>query len=333
MQIFIIIFLFLFLIGGVVIFSFLIIRNKKEIENLNSTENINEKEIKNSKDNDKKDSNVKVRDSRDLLGFDSLIYCNKEHSLVKINKNKYVGIIEVKGVAFNLLSRREQIRLEEGFQNILNGLNYDCQIYIQCRNIEVEDYVNLYNEKISKKEEALTRLNSEDIEKKSEQEKLILLDKLDKLDKQLEYAYNLRDYIIDTLCRERLIEKKYYIIVDHTHTSTSEDESEWDILDESYSSIWNKISLFIENMPMYKMKCSLLDLGGLAEVLYYAENKEYAKLLTIKKAINAKYSHLITTSKPIEIKKIELDKEINKIEIEELINQIEVMEKEQMKDV
>ncbi|MFR3912630.1 MAG: hypothetical protein ACLTYB_16065, partial [Clostridium paraputrificum] len=155
-------------------------------------------------------------DSKDILDFDSIIQVSKEHALIKINNSKYVGIIQVKGVPYNLLSLDERIRLEEKFQSLLNGINYKFQICVFSRNLELDTYRSRYESFLNKKELDMKKLK-ERIEYSNNEEEIKLLSELyQKKRNQVEiYGKTWLNYFDVSTTNAHLLEENYYIVLQH----------------------------------------------------------------------------------------------------------------------
>ncbi|MBS5926223.1 MAG: hypothetical protein ACLS2V_12950 [Clostridium paraputrificum] len=261
-------------------------------------------------------------DSKDILDFDSIIQVSKEHALIKINNSKYVGIIQVKGVPYNLLSLDERIRLEENFQSLLNGINYKFQICVFSRNLELDTYRSRYESFLNKKELDMKKLK-ERIEYSNNEEEIKLLSELyQKKRNQVEiYGKTWLNYFDVSTTNAHLLEENYYIVLQHMHNSRdyeaqlSEDEK----IEIAFNEINNKFSLIENILSRCDLKCKFLDCVSVANVLYTSYNKDGSNALKLKNAIRGRYSHISSTSKTIDSKKVDLmveegEKELKKIE-------------------
>lgn len=286
------------------------------------------KEVKDFKDKQKEELSKHILDSQNILDFDEIVVCNEETGLIKYDNNTYLGLVEVQGINFNLLSIDERLMLEENFGELLNGIEFPIQFYIQSRKVDLDKYIDKYQESINKiRKDVDIMKNNENVSEEDVKNKL----------SQLEYGETFMQYFVQRTVNANLLERKYYIVVKYIHnTSNFEHElNDYEILTSAYNDLYNKAALIIDSLERNNLKSSLLSATGLGEVLYASYNRECASELKFQNAVQANYKHLFTTSKPIQIKKmehevkksIEREQEIIK-EIEELKKDMEVQENE-----
>lgn len=297
-------------------------RSNKSEGNINNKSDMNKKlNIKKTLLNKDNESEVKVLDSQDILDFEEIIVCNEENAIIQYNDNSFIGIIEAKGINFNLLSTDERIMLEESFGELLNGLDFPIQFYIQSRKIDLDSYIKKYENMLNqqKKEiQALTDKVDPNIE--------VINNKKN----QLEYGKQLLNYFIQRTVNANLLERKYYIIVKYTHNSENYEHelNEYEILSAAYNDICNKTAFVMDALSRNNLKSKLLSPIEVSEVLYSSYNRSDSSLLKFKNLIKSKYNHLCTTSKPIELKKIELEIKKSKEKEERIMNQLGSLNKE-----
>ena len=256
--------------------------------------------------------------TQEVLDFDNIVPCNKDAALLKINDYEFLGYLEVQGVPFNLLSNEERLSLEGNYGDLLNGVDYEFQMYIQSRSLKLDNYVDRYKLKIDELKKKVTSLEEKLITVSDPNELKRINIELQKKNRQLDYGYDLLDDFKLKNVDSELLERRYYIILKYTHdTSEFGDLTDREILEFAYNDLANKANLFIDSLVRNKLECHFLNGVQIAELLYNSFNKEDASSLKIENAIKAKYNHLCTTSKPIFLKEIE--KEIDKTEEEQKI--------------
>lgn len=264
---------------------------------------------------------VPVCDSQNILDFNDIRVCNEETGLIEPENNTYVGVIEISGINFNLLSIDERLMLEESFGELLNGIDFPIQFFIQSRKTDMDRYVNRYEEKINKLKKELESLK----ENENTPE-----DVINNKQNQLNYGENLLQYISYRTVNANLLERKYYITVKYTHNYASYEHQldDYEILTNAYNDISNKAALIIESLSRNKLSGRLLSALELGEFLYTCYNRDDANCLKFMNAIKSKFDHLVTTAKPVVIKKMEREIEKSKAKEEELMKEIEDMHKE-----
>lgn len=152
--------IFTIILLGFIVFVFILDGDKSKIPTKK-----NKKNNKNNKgaDNSSKANNVhgkntyKTQDKINIQKIKS-IGDGEDPSLIVKDNNEYAGILEVYGVNYNLLSSRERLTLEEVFQSMINGIDYPVQLFIQSRRIDIENYRNIYNNRL---DELADRLKQE----------------------------------------------------------------------------------------------------------------------------------------------------------------------------
>ena len=92
----------------------------------------------------------KIKSTQDWIRIESI----QEKGILKINKNKYIKIIKVKPVNFNLKTQLEKESILNSYKIFLKSCNFDIQILIQSKkeNLEghFENIKNSNNAKIEK---------------------------------------------------------------------------------------------------------------------------------------------------------------------------------------
>lgn len=316
MQLILVIGAILFL-GGILFPLFKYFREvKKENSKVSTTKEKNKKnDIKNNNRDhsitNNVDKDVNIKDSRELLEFEEILICNEDEAILKVNDEEYVAYLEVGGVSYNLLSYEEKISLEEAYGTLLNGIDFDFQNYIQSRSLNLDNYIDKYSTRINYLEENLQKikqkLNSSENEKDKEKYKL----DYDKLQNQLNYAYQLLNDFKSKYIESNLLERKYYIVLKYYHDSSEfKDLSDIELLRTVYSNLYNKASIFIDTFQRINMSCKMLNGVEIAELLYSSFNKDEASILKLESLIKSKYNHLCVTSTPIYAKKILNEKRI-----------------------
>lgn len=316
MKIFVIIIIFL-IIGGI-LFPLLTYFRTERKENNKVSKGKRSSNVTNTKEPEKilkRATNSKdctYGYTQDLLDFDCIVPCNKKAALLKINSMEYLGFLEVQGVPFNLLSDEERFSLEKNYGDLLNGIDYEFQLYIQSRSLKLDNYVERYKEKIETLKKKVTSLE-EKITLCIDQNEIAKLNiELKKNNNQLEYGNKLLDDFKIKNVDSELLERRYYIILKYVHDDSEfENLSDNEILEFAYNDLGNRANLFIDTLVRNNLTCTFLNGMKIAELQYNASNKEDASSLKIENAIKAKYNHFCTTSDPIFLK--EIDSEINNI--------------------
>lgn len=301
------------IVGGIIIPLFSYFRGVQKENNKVSKKNSGNKQRAkddNSQINIETEKNVNVNNTDMLFDFEGIEVCNEEHALLKVTDNEYVAYLEVGGVSFNLLSEEEKIILEENYGKLLNGIDYEFQNFIQSRNLNLDNFINKYTEKVSALKDKLNKIEDKlDIEK-DEKKKEELQIEFNKANNQYNYGLDLLDDFRNKYIESQLLERRFYIILKYYHDFGEYDNelSEQEVLECAYNDLMIKANLFIDTFTRNNMSCKVLNGVEIAEVLYNSYNKDDSSSLRIDSAIRSRFNHLCTTSKPIYLKKLEIEK-------------------------
>lgn len=295
------------IIGGILFPLFQYFREVKKENNKVNNKPKSRTSNKDKRDNfeGKFDKDVNVLDSRDLLEFDDILVCNENEAILKVAENEYVAYLEVSGVSYNLLSIQEKLALEDAYGTLLNGVDFEFQKYIQSRSLNLDNYINKYQKRIEELEEKARKLTVKVESAKTEEERENHTIDSQKIENQLNYAYNLINDFKQKYIDSNLLERNYYIIVSYYHDSSEyNDLTDMELLKTAYSNLYNKASIFIDTFQRMNMNCRFLDAFGIAELLYSSFSKDEANILKLESVVKAKYNHLCTTATPIYAKEI-----------------------------
>ncbi|UYZ38944.1 hypothetical protein OD350_29085 (plasmid) [Clostridium beijerinckii] len=289
-------------------------KKSKAVKNANKV-----KSEKNGK-TDKNNKNIKILDSQDLLDFGEIIVFNEETAILRYDEDTFIGYINVRGINFNLMSIDERINLEESFGELLNGIDFPIQLYTQSRRIDLDDYLNKYQERIDE-----IKNQRRIMEERGASEEDIRL-----ITNQIEYGEKLLVYYTQRTVNSDLKDRMYYVVVKYVHSSESFEHqlSEQEILSNAYSDIQNKAALIIDSLLRNNLTSKILSAIEIGEMLYAAYNRCDSSKLKFRNAVEAGFNHLFTTAQPVELKKLE--REIIKSEEKEmeLLNEMEEIRKE-----
>lgn len=236
-------------------------------------------------------------------------------ALIVKNGDSYVGAIEVYGVNYNLLSIDEKHVLEEVFQKTLNGLDYPIQIFVQSRKINLDSYNTLYKKRIEelsemlKHEQTKFRRLTERHADLSELE--VARNDVQRVADQIKYGENVIDFINRFAASDDILDKKYFMITPYYYDASAFNQKQTE--DEKYETALNTVMNRLESILM-SLKGANIDgkvLSGaeLAELLYTSYNKPDADKYKLNNAIKSGFSNYIVTSRPVEFKQLDRDKE------------------------
>ena len=300
--------IFTIILLGFIVFVFILDGDKSKIPTKKNK--INNKKNKGA-DNSSKANNVhgknayKTQDKINIQKIKS-IGDGEDPSLIVKDNNEYAGILEVYGVNYNLLSSRERLTLEEVFQSMINGIDYPVQLFIQSRRIDIENYRNIYNNRL---DELADRLKQErnklslQLGKGDQEEIFDIENNIFRLENQIEYGKQVIEFIDNFASYSSILEKRYYIVIPYTYTGDIEDENEKFVT--AYNTIANRANSVITALSRGNISGKMLNGLELSELLYVSYNKKDSNKYKFDRAIRTGFNNHIVTSRPVEYKKLE----------------------------
>lgn len=324
--------IFTLVILGALGFMFLLDGNKNKIPFISKVNKKNNKNPgKQTSNTSNKDNNKTVKQTQDNLPFDKIesIGGPEDKSLIVKGDNTYIGVIEIKGVNYNLLSIEEKFLLEEVFQRILNGLDYPIQIYIQSRKVNVDGYNRMYKERIDelieslKNEEHKYRLMKEKYGETNEV--IAILDRVRMLNNQIQYGNQVIEFINSIANNSDILDKKYFIITQYYYDESkfNLEQTEEEKFLTAFNTINNRLESILGGFKGANMEGHMLNGLELVDLLYTSFNKYDADKYKIDNAIKSGFANHIITSRAVEYKILEHEKE----KMEELLKQEQVRTK------
>jgi hypothetical protein len=302
-------------------------KGAKQNNNNNNKGKDNTKTQASTKANGKGKAEVKYGETQDFLDFDDIEVFSQDNPMglvVRDNKSEFIGMIEVFGLNYNLLSIEEREILEDSFGKLLNGIDYGIQIYVQSRKLNIDKYESKYDirlDEIKKNIDSLTQRYNFLKENNEELDKLADMEiKINKLVSQYNYGIEIKEYMMERSKAKNILERKYYIVISHRYNAKLFEESQTykEILNNAFFDVANKGNSLVTALQRAKLGGKMLSGIELAEVLYSAYNKSDSSVYKIDNAVKSQFSHLITTATAVELKTIarQLD-DIEKLKEEE----------------
>lgn len=317
-------------------------KGDKQNNNKNNNKGKERKSAQTStKSNGKGKVEVNYGETQDFLDFDDIQIFSQDNPMglvVKNNKSEFIGMIEVFGLNYNLLSIEEREILEDSFGKLLNGIDYGIQIYVQSRKLNIDKYEGKYDtrlDEIKKNIDSLTarynfiKENNEEADKLQEMEV-----RINKLVSQYNYGIEIKEYMMERSKAKNILERKYYIVITHRHNARMFEEAQTynEILNNAFFDVANKANSLITALQRAKLGGKMLNGIELAEVLYSSYNKSDSSVYKIDNAIKSHYSHLYTTATAVELKTIARQLDDIEIQKEEEIKKIAELREQAVKE-
>lgn len=298
---------------GVMVYVFMLDGDKSKIPTKDAI-----KKGKDKKTSSSKNFGKNMYSTQDRINIKKIksIGDGDDGSLIVKNDDSYVGVIEVYGVNYNLLSTRERLVLEEVFQTMLNGLDYPIQLFIQSRHIDIENYNHIYEKRLEELSENLkqerNKLALQSANPYIHEEILDIENNIIRLENQIEYGKQVVEFINNFASYSNILEKRYYIAIPYRYTGDIKDENEKFIT--AYNTIANRANSIITALSRGNLTGKFLNGYELSELLYVAYNKKDSGKYKFDRALMSGFSNFIVTSRPVEFKILEeKEKELDEL--------------------
>ncbi len=278
-------------------------------------QSLNEQNKKDNKDAKKTSKVFSIGSVFDFMEFDKI----EDNMIIQKKGARYVMAIECQGINYDLMSQAEKVGVEEGFIQFLNTLSHPIQIYTQTRKINLENSLQTYKSEVDKIEQEYNRQriryqNIMSSPHSTEEQRKQALYEFTK-DKNL-YEYG-KDIIYNTekmSLNRNILNKKYYIIIPYYADELGQNDFDKEEVKEmAFSELYTRAQAIIRALSVSGVMGRVLSSVELADLLYFAYNRDEAELYGVDKAIKAGYNELYSTAPDYMEKKIEmLDRQIEK---------------------
>lgn len=263
-----------------------------------------------------------------FMEFDDI----KDGMIIQKNGRKFLMIIELQGINFDLMSGVEKNSVEVGFIQFLNSLRHPIQIYVQTRTVNLGTSINTYKERLNiigdkyrvKNQEYKGKVNTGTYTK----------EELDKERFELARQKNLYEYGVDIVnntermsLNQNILSKHYYIIISHYADDNPDYHYAKDeIANIAFSELYTRAQTIISSLGVCGVLGKVLDSTEISELLYVAYNRDESEMLDLRKALNSGYEDLYSTAPDVYEERIkELNKKIKEdaeIKAREVVNEV-----------
>lgn len=290
------------ILGGIL--CLLLYKNKKaKIEG--EVENQENKESKESKKSESK-SQGKVSIKK-FMEFDDII----DNMIVRKNRQQYVMVVKCKGINYDLLSEDEKIAVENGFTQFLNTLRFPVQLYVQTRSLNLRDIIDVYNSKVDGLKQEVDSLDIK-IKKAKISGNIELQQRLE-FDRRrkanvLAYGADVTDYIGKMSLNKNVLQQNTYVIVSYYASEIGAEINNYakhEIDSMCFNELYIRTQSIIRGLATAEVYGRILESEELAELLYFAYNRDDAEIMQLRKALDAEYDSFYSTAPDIMQKRVE----------------------------
>ena len=236
------------------------------------------KEKKNEKKPYKKEKNKKIANDNknkktaklkeytkesimDFMEFEKI----EDNMIVQKKGKRFLMAIECQGVNYDLMSRVEKVAVEEGFQQFLNTLTHQIQIYIQTRSVNLEDSISRYQKRVKEIEDNYRKMqfqynsamqaNTYNTEQKNQMEY-----EMTKQKNLLEYATDLLNDTKQMSLNRNILNKKYFIIVPYYFEENNGEKYDYEeIKNIAFSELYTKSQSIIRTLSACSISGKILN--------------------------------------------------------------------------
>lgn len=271
----------------------------------------------------------------DFMEFDKI----EDNMIIQKKGARYVMVVECQGINYDLMSQAEKVGVEEGFIQFLNTLSHPIQIYTQTRKVNLESSIQTYKSEVDKIEQEYNRqkiryqniVSSPNATAAQKQQALYEFTKERNL-----YEYG-KDIIFNTekmSLNRNILNKKYYIVIPYYSEDFGQGSwSKEEIQERAFSELYTKAQAIIATLSATGVVGRVLSSVELADLLYFAYNRDEAEIYGIDKAIRAGSGEMYSTAPDYMDKKMELlDKQIEDAAYDLAGNKVVEVQNEKQKE-
>lgn len=271
----------------------------------------------------------------DFMEFDKI----EDNMIIQKKGARYVMVVECQGINYDLMSQAEKVGVEEGFIQFLNTLSHPIQIYTQTRKVNLESSIQTYKSEVDKIEQEYNRqkiryqniASSPNATAAQKQQALYEFTKERNL-----YEYG-KDIIFNTekmSLNRNILNKKYYIVIPYYSEDFGQGSwSKEEIQERAFSELYTKAQSIIATLSATGVVGRVLSSVELADLLYFAYNRDEAEIYGIDKAIRAGSGEMYSTAPDYMDKKMELlDKQIEDAAYDLAGNKVVEVQNEKQKE-
>ena len=232
----------------------------------------------------------------DFMEFDKI----EDNMIIQKKGARYIMAIECQGINYDLMSQAEKVAVEEGFIQFLNTLSHPVQIYTQTRKINLESSIQTYKAEVDKIEQEYNRqkiryqniVASPTASNEQKQQALYEFTK----DRNL-YEYG-KDIIYNTekmSLNKNILNKKYYIRIPYFSEELGQNDFDKDEIKEmAFSELYTRAQSIIRTLAVSGVIGRVLSSTELADLLYFAYNRDDAEVYGVDKAIKASHKNFLS---------------------------------------
>ncbi|MEG0072931.1 MAG: hypothetical protein RR922_00835 [Clostridia bacterium] len=281
-------------VGG---FIFLMVTDKQSAKKAANKKNPNMPESNEPK---KKAKPPELVNLSKFVEFDRIL----DNMIVQNSDGRYTMIIQCKGINYDLMSEIEQLKVEKGFVDCMELIDYPIQIYVQSRTIELKENLEMYKNKV----ESL-RIKCEDAEREyqvlmqsMEIDSKKIYDaqmKIQQTNNMYQYADDITRYTEKVTFNKRMLQRKFYIIFSFDKSEIPQDEKvkAKKIAEYAYSVLYKKACELIDALNACQVVSKVLTSNELVDLLYVSLNTYDDKIIEIKQAVDSGFYNVYSSTR------------------------------------
>lgn len=256
-----------------------------------------------------------------FMEFDTV----EDNMIVQDGGQRYLMVIECKGVNYDLLSNVEKTAVEQGFIGFMNALKFEIQLYVQTRKVNLLQSTMKYRERLKIIEMDMyeeERIYQNMLREPGHTKEEILKELKEYTKKKNLYEYS-KDIIENTEQMSEdsdLTTKEYYIVVPYyTDEITKAGEyNKREIGSMAFSELYTRATALVGALSECDVRGKILNSQELIELLFISYNREQHDTYNFEEYIsqsgfNAFYS---VSQDVLEKRMIALDEEIERKGVE-----------------
>ena len=212
-----------------------------------------------------------------FMEFDTV----EDNMIVQDGGQRYLMVIECKGVNYDLLSNVEKTAVEQGFIGFLNTLKFEIQLYVQTRKVNLAQSTMKYRERLRLIELDMREEEQryQDMQRDGNYTRDEILKELKEVTKKRNlYEYG-RDIIENTEQMSEdsdLTTKEYYIVVPYytDEITSAGDYDKREIGSMAFSELYTRATSLVNALTECDVRGKILTSQELIELLFISYNRE-----------------------------------------------------------
>jgi len=254
-------------------------------------------------DNKKKkvvDPNLVKDNIKNFLPYEKI----EDDMIISDMGERFVMLVEAEGINYHLMSEAEKNSIEGGFIQFLNSIRFPIQMYVQTTAVNLDSSLEHYKERLKAMEDNLISRarNLQALIKQGNTPR----EELDMLQLEVRGLQNVYTYTQDLIANVENVTLNRWILKKHYYIAVSYHISEMGVInkftpeemhDFARSELDTRAQSVIQGLASSGVSGKIVETEDLMQVMYSALNRDDANVYNFKKAKEAEFDALFSTTR------------------------------------